>query len=154
MKQAFEEITRWTQGLLWNQGQLRGILGEAERAGYHDSSLVREVAEEGALVVVLTPEQAVREARDDWQGLHESVAEHNEWARVVEDVIRAYIEEGMSIRDISRVVPVSERRVREILEEQGVAVLGRRRSDVPATPTVDSLEAPAADGDSAQPGGA
>jgi transcriptional regulator with XRE-family HTH domain len=142
VKQAFEEITRWTQTLLWNQGQLRTTLGEVERAGYHDSSLVREVAEEGALVVVFTPEQAVREARDDWQGLHESVAEHNEWARVVEDVIRAYIEEGMSIRAISHVVPVSERQVREILEEQGVAIRGRRRGDVPATPTVDSLAVP------------
>jgi transcriptional regulator with XRE-family HTH domain len=154
VKQAFKEITRWTQTLLWNQGQLRTTLREAERHGYPESSLVTEVAAEAAEVVLLMPEQAVSEARADLEDLHESVAEHNEWASVVTNVIRAYIEEGMSIRAISQAEPVSERQVREILEEHGVAIRGRRRGDVPATPTVDSLEGPAADGDSAQRGGA
>jgi transcriptional regulator with XRE-family HTH domain len=152
VKQAFEEITRWTETLLWNQAQLRTTLGEVERAGFHESSLVREVAEEGAEVVSLTPEQAVSEARADLEDLHESIAEHNRWARVVTNVIRAYIEEGMSIRAISHAEPVSEREVREILEQHGVAIRGRRRGDVPATPTVDSLEAPAAGNDAVQAG--
>lgn len=147
VKQASKEITRWTETLLWNQGQLRTTLGEVERAGFHESSLVREVAEEGAEVVLLTPEQAVSEAREELEDLHESIAEHNKWAKVVTSVIRAYIEDGMSIRSISQTEPVSEREVREILEQHGVAIRGRRRGDTPATPTVDSLVTSPADGD-------
>jgi transcriptional regulator with XRE-family HTH domain len=146
VKQAFEEITRWTETLLYAQSQLRTTLASVERNDYHDSRLVRDVAEEGAEVVVLTPEQAVSEARDDMEDLKESVAEHNEWARVVTGVIRAYIEESMSIRAISHVEPVSERQVREILEDHGVAIRGHRKADTPATPAVDSLAAPQAEG--------
>lgn len=154
MKQAFEEITRWTETLLYAQAQLRTTLAEVERAGYLDSDLVREIAEEGTEVVVLTPEEAVSEARGEVEDLHESIAEHNEWARVVTGVIRAYIEEGMSIRAISGAESVTEREVRQILEEHGVAIRGRRRGDVPATPTVDSLAAPEASEVTSAKGGA
>jgi hypothetical protein len=47
----------------------------------------------------------------------------------------------MGIRAIAQIEPVSERQVREILQEHGVAIHGRRRGDVPATPAVDSLDA-------------
>jgi transcriptional regulator with XRE-family HTH domain len=152
VKQSFHEITRWTQTLLWNQGQLRTTLASVERRDYLDSPLVRDVAEEGSEVVELTPEQAVSEARADLEDLHESVAEHNKWASVIANVIRAYIEEGMSIRAISHAEAVSERQVREILEEHGVAIRGRRRGDVPATPTVDGLATSAPDGGATQSG--
>ena len=141
VKEAFGQITKWTEALLHAQLQLRTTLGEVERAGYDDSTLVREVAGEGAEVALLAPEQAVSEARGEAEALRKSIAEHNEWAGVVTGVIRAYVEEGMSIRAIAQIEPVSERQVREILQKCGVAIRGRRRGDVPATPAVDSLDA-------------
>jgi transcriptional regulator with XRE-family HTH domain len=61
---AFEEIAGGTEMLLHAQAQLRITLAEAEQVGYHDSSLVRGAAEEGAGAMLLTPEQAVSEARE------------------------------------------------------------------------------------------
>ncbi len=51
----------------------------------------------------------------------------------------------MSIRAISHVESVSERQVREILTEHGVAIRRRRRGDTQATPVVDILASPQAD---------
>jgi hypothetical protein len=60
---------------------------------------------------------------------------------MVTDVVRAYVDEGGTIRTIARLHPLSEREVRDILEGQGVEIRGRRKGDAPATPTVDLLAA-------------
>lgn len=138
-KSAYGQIAQWTGTLLFAQRQLATSLAEAERAGYHGSDHVREVAAEAAGMLELTPEQATAEGRAETEDLVSSAAEYNEQARIAGAVVRAYVEEGMSIRSITSVVPVSERQVREILREYGVAVRGRRKGDAPATPAADRL---------------
>jgi transcriptional regulator with XRE-family HTH domain len=140
--EAYKQITEWTQTLLHQQGQLELSVAEAEKVSYYGSSLLQDVVAEARDLLEVTPEQAVIEGREEHDDINSSVAQYNEWARVVSDVVRAYVGEGTSIRSISRLYPVSERTVREILEEQGVEIRGRRRGDAPATPTVDRLAVP------------
>src|SRR5260370_31765227 len=97
-KQAFEQIAEWTQTLLFAQRQLSTTVAEVERADYYHSSLVRDVAAEAAHLLEVTPEQAVSEGRDEDEDMTSSIAEYNEWAKAVTQVVRAYVEEGMSIR--------------------------------------------------------
>jgi transcriptional regulator with XRE-family HTH domain len=142
--EAYKQIAEWTHTLLYNQGQLELTASQVEKDGYLGSRLLRDVAAEAGDVLKLTPEQAVIEGREEHEDIKSSIAEHNKWARVVTDVVRYYVEEGASIRSISQVLPVSERTVREILEEQGVEIRGRRKGDAPATPAIDRLAAPQA----------
>ncbi len=144
-RHAYQQIAEWTQTLLFAQRQLRTSVAEAERADCYGSSLVREVVTEAAEMLELTPEQAVSEGRAEDEDMMSSIAEHNEWAKVVTDVVRVYVDEGASIRTIARLHPLSERQVRDILEEQGVEIRGRRKGDAPATPTVDRLAVPQTD---------
>lgn len=140
-KRAFGQIVQWTQTLLSAQRQLRTTVAEVKRDGYLDSSLVRDVAKEAAELLEVTPEQAVTEGRTEDEDMRSSIAEYNERARVVTNVVRAYVDEGGTIRTIAQLHPLSERQVRDILEEQGVEIRGRRKGDAPAAPTVDLLAA-------------
>jgi hypothetical protein len=140
-KRAFGQIVEWTQTLLSAQHQLRTAVAEVKRDGYLDSSLVRDVAGKAAELLQVTPEQAVADGRTEDEDMRSSIAEYNERARMVADVVRAYVDEGGTVRTIARLHPLSERQVRDILEEQGVEIRGRRKGDASAAPAVDLLAA-------------
>lgn len=66
---AYEDISGGVTALLWAQRQLATTLAEVERAGYHESGKVREIAREARDVLAMTPEAAVTAGREDFAGL-------------------------------------------------------------------------------------
>jgi adenine-specific DNA glycosylase len=56
------------------------------------------VAGKAAELLEVTPERAVAEGRTEDQDMRSSIAEYNERARMVTDVVRAYVDEGGTIR--------------------------------------------------------
>jgi transcriptional regulator with XRE-family HTH domain len=64
---AAGQVGEWTADLLVAQSQLRRIVGEAEAAEWLGSDLVRRLAEDAAEALALSPEDAVRQARE---GIH------------------------------------------------------------------------------------
>ena len=74
---------------------------------------------EGCRATRVTPEQAVAEGRTEDQDMRSSIAEFNERARMVTNVVRADVDEGGTIRTIAQLHPLSERQVRDILKEKG-----------------------------------
>ena len=72
VQNAAEEIAAQTSNLLYGQWQLATSAGEAERAGYHQSSRIRDLATEARTVLEYTPEQAIEAGREYFSNLRET----------------------------------------------------------------------------------
>ena len=72
---GWDAIADGTAELLWAQYQLEVSIAEVERAGYHGSDKIREIAEEARSVMGLTPEDAVAAGRKHHEGLRETGAQ-------------------------------------------------------------------------------
>lgn len=70
-RRAYRAIANGTAQLLHSQGQLELTLSEVERSPFRDSERLRGPVEEAREILVVTPEQAVMDGREELESLHD-----------------------------------------------------------------------------------